>query len=608
MVGFVQLFSALVAAQAAVASPLVRSRTPYQLKESHSVPRQWKKVARAPAEHVIDLQIGLKQNNFAELERQLYEVSDPDHAKYGQHLSAESVNELVAPTDETLDLVHEWLAENGVTVSKYSAAKDWITVSLPIGEIEQLLDAEYHVYEHKNGAKVARSPKWSLPYHLHERIDTIQPTNSFFRARAEKSEAFLAPVDMKNLKTVSNNETLSKVCNISSVTPECFATLYDTKGYQVRATDKNTVAFTNYLGEHPIRKDAELFAKKYKPEALDSAMYFPQISLASGPGDYPLTADELELQTSIEANLDIDAILGQSPETPLVSYSTGGSPPFNPDLATTENTNEPYLVWVNWLLGQESIPQVISTSYADDEQTVPKSYAVRVCQQLAQVGARGTSLFYASGDAGVGPTLDECVSNDGKNKTMFIPLFPSSCPFVTTVGATMEFDPEVAVYRAPRSEGSSPYTSGGGFSNYFPMPDYQKDAASAYVKSLDGQYNGLYNKEGRGYPDISAQGLYFAVFWNFTEVAVSGTSASTPLTSSIMSLVNDALLASGKKPLGWLNPWLYKTGRKGLTDVVSGGADGCGGKGFPAKEGWDAVTGWGTPNFPELVKLAGGHL
>jgi tripeptidyl-peptidase I len=56
----------------ASASPL-RVRSPYSVKESHPVPRKWSRVGPAPEGHVINLQIGLKQGNFNELERHLYE-------------------------------------------------------------------------------------------------------------------------------------------------------------------------------------------------------------------------------------------------------------------------------------------------------------------------------------------------------------------------------------------------------------------------------------------------------------------------------------------------------------------------------------------------------
>lgn len=72
MVGATVFSAALVAAaQLVIATPVARSG--YSVKDLHNVPRGWAKVARAPADHVMNLQIGLKQNNFAELEKQLYQ-------------------------------------------------------------------------------------------------------------------------------------------------------------------------------------------------------------------------------------------------------------------------------------------------------------------------------------------------------------------------------------------------------------------------------------------------------------------------------------------------------------------------------------------------------
>ncbi|KAK6828442.1 hypothetical protein PG987_011783 [Apiospora arundinis] len=603
---------ALLAPSAVVASPIkARSSTAYQVKETHFVPRGWKKVERASADQVINLQIGLKQGNFEELERHLYEVSDPAHTRYGKHLSQQDVKDLVKPSDEALDLVHEWLRQNDVVPAGYSTAKDWIAITLPIDKVESLLDTEYHTYQHADGSRVERTSKWSLPEHLHDHIDTIQPTTSFFRARAEKFDHILDAGWVPPAYTPPSNSTLNKVCNISSVTPECFQTLYGTKGYKTRAADVNKVGFTNYLGEHPIRSDAELFLAKYRPEAVSSAKDFKQYTIAGGPGDGPITQEELAAGTDKEANLDVQAIAGISYGTPIESYSTGGSPPFIPSRMAPTNTNEPYLAWLDYLLSQPNIPQVISTSYSDDEQTVPRSYANRVCQEFARVGVRGTSILFSSGDDGVGPDGGECVSNDGKNTTMFLPGFPSSCPYVTTIGATMKFQPEVVAYRPPFDRNGKhygAYTSGGGFSNYFEAPKYQKQVTDDYVKSLGGKFDGLYNKKGRGYPDISAQGMYFAYFYNGTEGTISGTSASCPLTGGIIALLNDARIASGLPPMGFLNPWIYSVGRKGVTDVTSGSAHGCDTEGFPAQKGWDPVTGFGTPIFPELVKLAGAKL
>lgn len=49
------------------------------------------------------------------------------------------------------------------------------------------------------------------------------------------------------------------------------------------------------------------------------------------------------------------------------------------------------------------------------------------------LGARGTSVLFSSGDGGAGdgnpdPTTQTCITNNGKDRIGFIPIFPASCP------------------------------------------------------------------------------------------------------------------------------------------------------------------------------------
>ncbi|KAI4250164.1 MAG: hypothetical protein L6R40_000336 [Gallowayella cf. fulva] len=590
----------------------VRSRSLYAVKDSHHVPRKWTRVGDAPPDHVVNLEIALKQSQFDELERHLYEVSDPDHDRYGNHLEFDEVNHLVKPSGASLDLLHEWLRDHGIGEGKlsYSPAKDWVKVSLPVVDVEALLATKYSVYKHADGTHVVRAPTWSLPTHLHKHIDTVQPTNSFFRAAPKKSNVM--PVasdaqDMSQLAAVqrikatnpSPDLTVAQACNVSAVTPLCLRTLYGTVNYKPKVPGKNKVGLTNYLGETNNRSDVYLFLQQFRPEASQAAFQFEIQVIANGDNQQtPNNITQLAAGKDLEGNLDAETILGIDYPTPLIAYNTGGSPPFKPDENTPTNTNEPYLTWVRYVLAQRDLPQIISTSYGDDEQTVPEAYARRVCNEFAQLGARGVSLLFASGDDGVGGA-GTCFTNDGKNTSTFLPSFPDGCPFVTSVGATKNFNPEVVAFD-PRNG----FVSGGGFSNYFRRPSYQDNAVKPYVASLGDQFKGLYNKRGRGYPDIAAQGQLFQTVWNGTIRRLDGTSASTPAAAAILSLVNDSLLAAGRKPLGFLNPWLYKRGYQSFTDVLSGSATGCGTSGFPAVKGWDAVTGFGTPYFPKVRAAA----
>ncbi|KAK6596575.1 Pro-kumamolisin [Botrytis cinerea] len=598
MVASMAAFAAFLAVGLVSSSP-IKARTPYAVKETHYPPAQWQRVGPARSNHMVNLQIGLKQGQFDELERHLYEVSDPDHHRYGQHLSADEVNDLVKPSDETHNLVHEWLQDNNIEPAslEYSPAKDWIKVTISIEDIESLLDTEYSTYQHEDGEYIVRTPEWSLPLHLHDHIDTIQPTNSFFRPRAvaktmkkinEAAEyEALAP---STYKPPTVGQTAADVCNVSSVTPLCLRTLYGTVDYKVQAAGKNKMALTNYLGESNNRSDTKLFLEQYRPEAA-SAAYRQE------------NATELAAGKDLEGNLDSETMLGIGYPTPLIAYTTGGSPPFTPDEQTPTDTNEPYLTWLQYVLSQKNLPGVVSNSYQDTEQTVPYSYAVSVCKGFAQLGARGVSVLFGSGDNGVGAD-GTCISNVD-NSTTFLAMFPSTCPYVTSVGGTKFINPEVVA-----TDARNGYVSGGGFSRYFPRPSWQDAALKPYLASLPKNITSFFNATGRGFPDIAAQGYAYITVWNGTTVHLDGTSAATPAASAILALINDALIAAGKPTLGWLNPWLYKKGYKAFTDVTIGSASGCGTDGFPAATGWDAATGFGTPYFPKIKDLvlgSGGH-
>lgn len=577
------------------------SYSDYEVKDFHFVPRSFSRIRPAPKDHVMNLKLSLKQSRFDELEKHLYEVSDPFHARYGQHLSPEAVNELVKPSEDTVALVREWLQEHGIPYGlEASPAGDWIDLRLPVKAVEGLLNTEYHVYRHDDGTELIRTTEWSLPRHLHEHINTIQPTNSFMRMKPKapfpkETVKYDLAAQMSTSELTPYTPAVADACNPSLVTPGCLRTFYGTINYTVQTHGEVQMALCDYLGQVNLRSDTKIYLEMFRPDAVAGADEFKQISIAGGTlQQYPLNETEIQNSIGVEGDLDVETMLGIAYPLPLTIWSTGGvDPSFIPDAFTPTNTDEPYLVWLQYVLAQSSLPQIISTSYGDDEQTISQSYATTACQQFAQLGARGISVLFSSGDEGVGAD-GYCYTNDGRNASTFLPAFPASCPYVTSVGATYMFNPEVAAYDA---RFSPPFTSGGGFSNYFSMPDYQKDAVEAYLQNNNGfpQYTGLFNPSGRAYPDIAAQGVNFSTVYNYSVVPVDGTSCASPTAAGVLALVNDALVAAGKPVLGFLNPWLYSNGSEAFNDILSGSSAGCSTPGFPAQKGWDAVTGWGSP-------------
>lgn len=113
-----------------------------KVKEAVIPPHGWVKHSTPPPDHIIVLRIGLPQPDFHILEKHLYEVSDPDHERYGAHLSKEEVESLVAPHQESVDLVDEWLQSHGIGENDFvrSPAKDWVTLRIPVSLVEKMLD------------------------------------------------------------------------------------------------------------------------------------------------------------------------------------------------------------------------------------------------------------------------------------------------------------------------------------------------------------------------------------------------------------------------------------------------------------------------------------
>lgn len=232
---------------------------------------------------------------------------------------------------------------------------------------------------------------------------------------------------------------------------------------------------------------------------------------------------------SSEANQDVQYAAAMGYDVPVRFYATGGeNHDIIPDLeyvffsvdesnlkrhyadakhtrfSLTDPINEylePYLEFVNHLLNlpDEHLPSVVSISYGANEQLFPKPYAQQVCDMFGQLGTRGVSIVVSSGDFGPGMS---CQSNDGTKAARFIPSFPATCPYVTSVGSTEGIGPERAAN-----------FSAGGFSDYFRRPRWQDEAVGEYLALYGNEWKGYYDAGGRGFPDVAVQGVSFR-FWN----------------------------------------------------------------------------------------------
>lgn len=544
---------------------------------------------------MLKLQIALQQGDAKGFEQAVLDMSTPSHPKYGQHFQNHvEMKRMLLPSEETISSVTTWLKSAGINDVEEDA--DWVTFKTTVGVANKMLDTEFawYVSEEEKPRKLLRALEYSVPDDVAQHINLVQPTTRFAAIRTNhETEREIIGIQLAS----TANGTVN--CDVK-ITPQCLKTLYKID-YKADPNSGSKVAFASYLEEYARYSDLALFEKNLLPEAV--GQNFSVVQFNGGLNDQNSSAD------SGEANLDLQYMLGLSSPLPVTEFSTGGRGPWVADLDQpdeADSANEPYLEFLQGVLKlpQKDLPQVISTSYGENEQSVPKSYALSVCNLFAQLGSRGVSVIFSSGDSGVGSA---CLSNDGKNTTKFQPQYPAACPFVTSVGSTRYLN-ETATY-----------FSSGGFSDYWPRPSYQDAAVKAYLARLGEANKPYFNARGRGFPDVSAQGFGYYVYDKGTLKSYQGTSCSAPAFGGIVALLNDARLRARKPALGFLNPLLYAN-PAALNDVVLGGSKGCDGharfngapNGSPvvpyaswnATLGWDPVSGLGTPNFPKLLKAA----
>ncbi|KAI1503372.1 tripeptidyl-peptidase 1 [Biscogniauxia marginata] len=577
--------SSLLALFAAAATARVMDSLP-------SVPKGWTELRSASPDEPITLRIALPQQHAAALEQAVLEMSTPGHPNYGKHMDRNELRSYTAPSTQSVSSVVDWLANSNI---KAFVDNDWVTISTTVENANQLLDTTFAWYQYEaGGGPKLRTLSYSVPDDIAGHIDLIQPTTRFGQLGAKRSTIF----EMQILDPAKEQELLdSKVsgvsavadCNVARITPACLKSLYNIK--YTPDPEGNLVSFASYLEEYARYDDLQTFEEQYATSAVGQNF---TVELVNGGLNDQDSSDD-----SGEANLDIQYILGVSAPIPILEFSTGGRGPLVP---TTDepgpSTNEPYLEFLTYVLGLDDadLPQTLSTSYGEEEQSVPAEYALKVCNLFLQLGARGVSILFSSGDSGPG---DSCV-RESDGAPYFQPTFPAGCPYVTAVGATYNVDPEAAVS-----------FSSGGFSTLHATPDWQAEAVGAYLDSIGGTYSAYFNASGRGFPDVAAQGSRFAVVDKGRSALLSGTSASSPVFAGVVALLNAARRSQGQPPLGFLNPWLYNNSAA-LTDITSGYGSGCtsnsafGGRGarWNATAGWDPATGLGTPDFAALLEAA----
>jgi len=143
------------------------------------------------------------------------------------------------------------------------------------------------------------------------------------------------------------------------------------------------------------------------------------------------------------------------------------------------------------------------------------------------------------------------------------------------------------------------------------------DTASGYADAgfgLPSWQSGIANAENnasttlRNVPDIAAEANYdnWTCHLGACQGGWGGTSFAAPRWAGFLALANQQAAIDGVGTVGFINPNIYALGQGPsydfiFHDIVSGNNNNGVGQSFNAVTGYDLVTGWGSPNGPDLI-------
>lgn len=375
---------------------------------------------RALKTQTHDLTFVIQKRNMNEVERILHDVSDPSSRNYGKHLSKEEVTDLIS-NPESYGNVVDYLLAAGASLIPSEAFGECIAARASVDLWERMLNTEFHSYT-------------MMPLSIGDRLE-YNKLKSITVLRAVK---YSVPLDL-DLHVSSIVNVVDIPLKISRLPQPARTLIGATKSFGSNRFSGSTATFYPFISPqllnnaynidsnsgHPRATQAayEGFGQYFCPEDLtDFQKLFKLPVIAANrtsPSHIASSAEckQWEYDVCAESNLDMMYMLAMA-TTPTIHYYS---------------TLWTFGLWLQLLVNKKSLPPlVISISYATQEKYASNGDGQLFNDNAIILGAMGVTIVCAAGDDGVGSSL---VRSDN-SKCAYSPLFPSTSPYVISVGAT----------------------------------------------------------------------------------------------------------------------------------------------------------------------------
>ena len=468
------------------------------------------------------------------------------------HVSHEQFAAQYGADPADLDEVKKYAEQAGLTVTRSSAARRTVELRGSAEAMSKAFDVELDNYEHPGvGTYRGRTGTVGVPQELGKVVQAVLGLDN--RPQADPRIQFAAG-------TAGGAAGGAAAAVAAGFTPPQVAQIYD---------------FPNGAGQNQCIGLIELEGG-YNPSDLSE--YFAALGIAAptvldvgvdGSGNAPGSKADGEVV------LDIDVSGSIANQATIAVY-------FAP------NTTQGFLDAITTAV-HDSVnnPSVISISWGSAEKRWTEQTVNAMDAAFADAALLGVTVCCAAGDHGAGDSEGDGLAHAD---------FPAASPHVLGCGGThLEVNGTAITLENVWNDGNE-WATGGGVSEYFPVPPWQ---VGVNVPSVNPEGPA----EGRCVPDVAGDAdreTGYIIHLNGEDGLVGGTSAVAPLWAALVAILNENL---GHR-VGLLNPVLYTapTSQVAFNDIVEGSNELPDAPGYNAAVGWDACTGWGSPIGSELLK------
>jgi len=542
--------------------------------------------AIVPSAELVHAKVWLAPRNAAQLDALAQAVSDPSSSQFGQFISDDQFQAQFAPTAAQVAQVSQWLSKAGLSVDSVGPDNGFLAVSGGAAAANAAFGTQLGTFVVDGQQQQAPTSDLSVPDTLSDSVLAVtglstlghKVTPADFGApdayvNGLPCSAFYGQQAAKNLPKFQGKTLPFAVCGY---TPDQFRGVYGVDssggGYSFQSVKGGgggggdsagrgvTVAITDAYDAPTLQQDANTYAVRHGDRAFSRGQFVDK----SVPEDAS-TGDACGGNGWYgEQTLDVEAVHGMAQGANVYYY--GAASCFDDDLlaamSQAVHDNKASIVTNSWgeptfiQLPDGSIVPVIDQSEINAYEALFKHAAVQ-----------GIGFYFSSGDNG-----DELAAWGYAH-----PDWPAGDPWVTAVGGT-----SLAIGKNENrlfetgwgtdrynlsSDGSSwvpiaadpfIYGSGGGYSQVFNRPSYQRGVVPS-------------GTSGRAVPDVAMDGdpttgMLIGETQNFSfssrfgppgvhygEYRVGGTSLSSPLFAGVQAVAQSG---AGRR-IGFANPFIY---------------------------------------------------